>query len=190
MTAVTAAGGAAPLAPPSGQIGSDPASSSLPPQRRPARLTPLQHRLTGGSGVAGPADAVESSGAVEAAAGVQTGPAGAVVQVDGAEASGEASGAEAREAVDAVQAGGGVGTRPHQAVVHISLTAWPCETSQAATRQCCCKAVGVLTQAAIFTRRPGDKTHKEEEETIKTSKNTFGVLETWFQVQVWMMVSL
>lgn len=158
-TAVPAAGGAAPLVlTPGGQVRSGPTSSSLPPQGRPARLAAPQHRLTGGSGVAGPADTVETSSAVEAPASIEAGTAGAVVQVDGAEAASEAGGAEAREAVDAVQAGGAVGTRPHQAVVHIGLTAWPREAGQTATREHRCKAVGILTQTAIFTRRPGDKT--------------------------------
>lgn len=80
-------------------------------------------RLAGGSGVTGPADAVEAPGAVQASAGVKAGPAGAVVQVDGAKAPGETSGADAGEVVGAVHAGGAVCTRSHQAVVHVGFTA-------------------------------------------------------------------
>lgn len=165
-TAVPAAGGAAPLIlTPGGQLRSDPASSPLPAQHRPAGFVATQ--LAGGSGVAGPADAVEVSGAVQAAACVKAGLAGAVIQVDGAEAPGEAGRAEAREAVDGVQAGCAVGTRPHQAVVHVGLTARSREASQAAARQLRREAVSVLTQTAIFTRRPRDKTQKEEENIVR-----------------------
>lgn len=105
-TAVPTASGAAPLVlPPSGQVRSEPAPSTLPAQCGPAGLAVVvapQRSLAGGSGVAGPADAVEASSAVEAAAGVEAGVADAVIQVDGAEASGKAGGAEAREPVDGV----------------------------------------------------------------------------------------
>lgn len=154
MTAVPATSGVAPL-------GLSPtSSSSLPPQRRPARLMAPWWRLAGGPGVAESADAVEASSAVQAASGVEAGPAGAVVQVDSAEAPSEAVGADAGETVDAVQAGGAIGTWLHQAVVHVSLTARPCEAHQAATHQLRRKAVSVLTQTTILTGRPGDKTHK------------------------------
>lgn len=115
-----------------------------------------QRRLAGGSGEAGPTDAVEASGAVEAAAGVKAGPAGAVVHVDGAEASGETGRAEAREAVDAVQAGGAVGTRLHQAVVNVGLTTRPREAGQTVTRQLRRKTISVFTQTAIYTGRPNE----------------------------------
>ena len=152
MAAVTR--GAAPLdLPCCGQRRPDSASSSLL-----AGVVAPQHRLAGRSGVAGLTHAVKASGTVEAATSVQARSADAVVQVDGAEAPGEAGGAEAREPVDAIQAGGAISTWLHLAVVHIGLTPRPREARQAATRQLCCKAVSVLTQAAIFTWRPGDMT--------------------------------
>lgn len=155
-TAVPAAGaGAAPLVYGRGRSGPACSSIPLPPRhRRPARLAAPRLRLAGGSGVTRPTDAVEAAGPVQAAAGVEAGPAGTVVQVDGAEAPGETGGAEAREAIDAIQAGGAVGTRSHQAVVHVRLTAPTREAGQAAARQIHRKAVGVFTETAIFTWRP------------------------------------
>lgn len=153
VTAVTADDGAAPLVlTPGGQMRSDPAWPPLPPRCGPQVL------LAGGSSVAGLADAAETSGTIKAAAAVEAGPAGAVVLVDGAEASAEAGGAEAREAVDAIQAGGAIRARAHQAVVDVALTASPREASEAATRQLRREAVSVLAQTAVFTRRPADTT--------------------------------
>lgn len=117
-----------------------------------------QRSLTGGASVARPADAVEASGEVQAAAIVEAGAAGAVIQVDCAEASSQAWRAEAREAVDAIQAGGAVGTWLHQAVVHVCFTVWPREADQAATCQLLRETVCILTETAILTWRPGDRT--------------------------------
>lgn len=146
--------GAAPLdLPCGGQRRSDPASSSLL-----AGVVAPQHRLAGGSSVAGLTHAVKACSAVQAASSIEAGSADAVVQVNSAEAPGEAGGTEARESVDAIQAGGAISTWLHQAVIHVGLTPRPREARQAATRQLCRKAVSVLTQAAIFTWRPGDMT--------------------------------
>lgn len=114
-----------------------------------------QRRLTAGSGEARSTDATEAASAVEAAAGVEARPAGAVVHVNGAKASGEAGGAETREAVGAVQAGGAVSTRLHHTVVHVGLTARPGKACETATRQLGCKTISVLTQTAILTGSPG-----------------------------------
>lgn len=88
MTVVPTADGAAPLSP-SSQVKSGSASFPLP-----LLCSPQQH-LAGDSSVARLAQAVEASGTVKAAAAIQAGLAGAVIQVDGAEASAEASWAEA-----------------------------------------------------------------------------------------------
>lgn len=127
-----------------------------------------QRHLAGGSGEAGLTDAVKASGAVEAAAGVVAGPAGAVVHIDSAEASSEAVGAKTREAVDAIQAGGAVSTRLHQTVVHVGLTAQPREAHQTTTRQLYCKTISVFTQTAIFTGGPGDEGTQEDRDTWKS----------------------
>lgn len=138
-TAVTAA----PLVSSGGRV----ASHVLVPERR----------LTGVSGEATPTDALEARGSVEAASGVEAGPTRTVVHVDGAEASGEAGRTETREAVRPVHTGGARPARRHQTVVHVRLTAAAREARQAATRPLLCEAIGVFTQAAIFTRRPGDR---------------------------------
>lgn len=149
------------LAPPS-------TSSSLPPNRCPARFAGVAAscRLTDVSSEARPADAVEAAGAVEAAAPVQARLTGAVVQVDGAEAPAESHRANAQEAVEPINTGGAIGTWLHQTVINVSLTVRPREAGQAATRQLWCETVSVLTETAIFTRRPAGR----EEEDKKTSR--------------------
>lgn len=135
-------------------------SSSLPPHRCPSGFVGVAahwRHIAGGSGEPGLADAAEAAGAVEAAAPVQAGLAGAVIKVDGAEAPTEPCGADAREAVDAIHAGGAVGTRLHETVIDVLLTAQPSEAGQAATRRLRRKAIGVLTEAAILTWRPADR---------------------------------
>lgn len=117
----------------------------------------VQRRLTGGSREARLADAVETSSPVQAAATVQAGLAGAVVQTDGAETSDEAEGTQTREAVDAIHAGGASGARHHQTVVYVGLTELPSETSEAETRQLCGETLSVFTLTAIFTWRPAGR---------------------------------
>lgn len=130
-----------------------PLSFSLLPSCGPVAA---QRRVAGVSHEPQLANAAEAPRQVEAAAAIQAGPAGAVVQVDGAEASGEAAGTDAGEPVDAVQADGVVGARLHPTVVYVCLTARSGETRQTAAGKLRSKTVGVLTETAVFTGRPGE----------------------------------
>lgn len=94
-----------------------------------------QQLLTGGSNKTWLADTVETSSLVQAAAAIEAGSAGAVVQVDGTEAATEASRAHARETVGTIHTCGTIGARTDCTVVHVGLTACTCEPRQAAACQ-------------------------------------------------------
>lgn len=100
----------------------------------PAGVRWSGQRLAGGSCESRRAEAAEAPDSVEAAAAVQAGPTGAVVQVDGAEPPREPNWAETGEPVHSIHTGGATGTRPHRAVVRVGLTARARESGQAAAR--------------------------------------------------------
>lgn len=119
----------------------------------------LRSRLPDGnlacsSGVTWRAEALEGRDPIYAASSVEAGPAGAVVQVDGAETPGETHRAQAGKTVHAVHTGGAIGTGAHQAVVHVDLAARPGEAGQAPARQLWSETTQILTETAILAGGP------------------------------------
>lgn len=128
-------------------------------QNRLERRHRLRSRLPDGnlacsSGVTWRAEALEGRDPIYAASSVEAGPAGAVVQVDGAETPGETHRAQAGKTVHAVHTGGAIGTGAHQAVVHVGLAARPGEAGQAPARQLWSETTQILAETAILAGGP------------------------------------